>query len=174
MNGVKSVMNDQMRTEKVSIFLPPNFLEKLPPIICFYSPKQLILFTKEFVANKILSNLPTWLLKYPMGKADKIQPWSCMFQLNSRAIGNIAMGMMALSAAFIRFEIEHRAIVLDALVTIVVILFKLSNIFERLVDYSNSMTGINLLRSIQLSIDLIWRNSLMPFKHVKLFFLYIL
>jgi hypothetical protein len=31
--GVNRVIIDQIRTEKVSIFLPPNFFEKLPPMI---------------------------------------------------------------------------------------------------------------------------------------------
>jgi hypothetical protein len=31
--GVKRVINDQSKTDKVSIFFPPNLFEKLPPII---------------------------------------------------------------------------------------------------------------------------------------------
>jgi hypothetical protein len=90
--GVKKVIKDQNKTAKVKTFFPPNLLEQLPPII--------------------------WLEKYPMGKADKIQPCSCIFHLNSGAICKTAIGMIALSAAFIKLENEHSATVLDVLINI--------------------------------------------------------
>lgn len=52
-------------------------------------------------------------MKYPKANADSIHPCQYRFHLNSSVIGTMAMGMITLSAAFMKFAAEQRATMRD-------------------------------------------------------------